>query len=242
MQLSRDRFRVELTTRGCEIPPEELARIQTWLSELGDRLRDFPDPSLEVRVIHHPRREVYRAEFRLELPGRVLVTGDEDSYLDSVLQRGFAKLTRKAEEYRDRPDREAVDAAERRVALDRDIVAPEAPDAGPLGEAAAAGDYRTFRTTLARYEEWLRNRAGRLIQRNPTAQAQVGRRELRIGDVVEEAYLNAFERFTRRPTDVPLSVWLEGLVEPSIRDLLRNPDEERAAASFARTVRDGPLG
>jgi hypothetical protein len=240
MQLSMDRFRVDLTTHGCEVRPEERARVQPWLAELGDRVRDFPDPALEVRVIHHPRREVYRVEFRLRLPGRVLVTGEEDPYLDSAFQRGFGKLTRKAEEYRDHPDAEAVAAAESRASLDRDVVAPEAPDAGPLGRAAAAGDYRTFRTALARYEGWLRNRVGRLVQRNPEAQAQVGR-DLRIGDVVEEVYLNAFERFTRRPTAVPLSMWLEDLIEPSIRDLLRHPDEERAATSFARTVREAPL-
>jgi hypothetical protein len=235
-----DQLRFEITTKDCAIPPEEGLRMRTWLAELGDRVRDFPNPSLRLRVIHHSGREVYRAEFRLELPGRSLVTGEEDPYLDSALQRGFAKLTRKAEAYRDHPDREAVAAAELRVALDRDLVASEAPDAGPIGEAAAVGDYRAFRTALARYEEWLRNRVGRLVQRDPEAQARVGK-ELLIGDIVEEVYLSAFERFTRRPTDVRLGEWLEGLIEPSIRALKRHPDEERAAASFARTVREAPL-
>ena len=236
-----DRLRFEVTTKGCEIPPEQRARVQPWLAELGDRVRDFPNAALEVRGIRYPQSEVYHTEFRLNLPGRSLITGEEDPYLDSALQRGFAKLTRKAEAYRDGPDREAAAAAERRAALARDMVAPEAPDAGPIGEAAAAGDYRTFRTALAGYEEWLRNRIGRLIQRNPEAQARVGT-GLLIGDVVEEVYLNAFERFTRRPTAVRLGAWLEGLIEPSIRALLRHPEEERAAAGFARTVRQSPLG
>ena len=65
--------------------------------------------------------------------------------------------------------------------------------------------------------------------------------ELRLGDVVEEVYLNAFERFPRRPADVRLSAWLEGLVEPSIRALMQHPDEERQPASFARTVREAAL-
>ena len=59
--------------------------------------------------------------------------------------------------------------------------------------------------------------------------------------MVEEVYLNAFERFTQRPTDVRLSESLEGLVEPSIRALMQYPKEEREAASLARTVREGPL-
>ena len=86
----------------------------------------------------------------------------------------------------------------------------------------------------------MRKRVGRLVQRIPEAQARVGR-ELLLGDVVEEVYLNAFERFTRRPTDVRLSEWLEGLIEPSIRALMQHPEEEAAAASLARTVREGRL-
>ena len=62
-----------------------------------------------------------------------------------------------------------------------------------------------------------------------------------MGDVVEEVYLDTFERFTRRPTGVRLREWLDGLIEPSVRALLRHPDEEAAAASLARTMREGPL-
>jgi ribosome-associated translation inhibitor RaiA len=239
MQFSVDRLRVEITTKDCQIPEDERARLQTLLAALGDAVKEVADPSLAVRVIHHPRSAMYHAEFKLTLPGRSLLTGEEDPYLDAALSRGVAKLTRKAEAYKERPDGEA--AAERRAALDQDVVAPEDPDAGPLADAVHAGDYRRFRTALAGYEEWLRKRVGRLVQRHPGAQAQVGK-ELLLGDVVEEVYLNAFERFTRRPTDVRLSEWLEGLIEPSIRALMRHPEEEREAASLARTVREAPLG
>jgi len=78
------------------------------------------------------------------------------------------------------------------------------------------------------------------VQRYPQAQAQIGR-GLAIGDVVEEVYLNAFERFGRRPTEVPFHEWLEELIDLSVRLLLRNPDEEAENASLARTVREGPL-
>jgi hypothetical protein len=61
-----------------------------------------------------------------------------------------------------------------------------------------------------------------------------------LGDLVEEVYLNAFERFAERPTDVPLSGWLEGLIDPSLKALLRHPDEEHENASLARTVRQAP--
>ena len=240
MQFTVDRLGIEITTKDCEIPEDERARLQTSLLALGEDVKDFAEPTLVIHVIYHPRGKRFHVEFKMKLPGRTLFTAEENSYLDAALQRGLAKLKRKVEAYKENPDREAVAAAERRDDLDSDVVAPEDPDAGPLAEAADAGDYRTFRTALAGYEEWLRKRVGRLVQRHPDAQARVGK-ELLLGDVVEEVYLNAFERFTRRPTDVRLSEWLEGLIEPSIRALLRYPEEEREATSMARTVREGPL-
>jgi len=121
------------------------------------------------------------------------------------------------------------------------VVAPEDPEAGPLAEAVRRGDYRAFRTALAGYEEWLGKRGGGWGQRYPEAQAQIGR-GLLLGDLVEEVYLNAFERFAQRPTDVRLSEWLEDLLDPSLKALLRHPDEESDNASLARTVRQVPLG
>ena len=83
-------------------------------------------------------------------------------------------------------------------------------------------------------------RVGRWVQRDPHAEAQVGRRLL-LGDVVEEVYLNAFERFTQRPTGIRLSDWFESLIDRSLKALLRHPDEEHENASLARTVRETPL-
>jgi ribosome-associated translation inhibitor RaiA len=240
MQFSVDRLRVEITTTAFELPPDERARLQTALTALGDRVKDFADPSLEVHAAYHPRGMMYHAEFNLKLPGRSLFTGEEDPYLDAALSRCVAKLTRKVEAYKEHPDQETVAAAKRRAALDQNVVAPEDPDAGPLADAVHSGNYRTFRSALAIYEEWLRKRVGRLVQRHPEAEARVGK-ELLLGDVIEEVYLNAFERFTRRPTDVRLSEWLEGLIEPSLRGLMQHPEEERETASLARTVREAPL-
>jgi ribosome-associated translation inhibitor RaiA len=240
MRLLDDHFRVEIQTKGCDIPADERARLQAALGELAEAAKDFPTPTLWIKVINHPHGQAYHVEFKLKLPGRTIFTGEEDPYLDSALQRCVQKAIRKVQAYKEHPDRQAVAEAGRRDALDRDVVAPEDPDAGPLAEAAAAGDYRAFRTALTRYEEWLRKRIGRLVQRHPEAQARLGR-ELLLGDLVEEVYLNAFGRFTRRPTAVRLSQWLEGLIDPSIRSLLRHPGEGREAASLARTLRETPV-
>jgi len=165
MQFTIDRLSVEITMKNCDIPEDERARLQTTLSALGEDVKDFAEPTLAVHVVYHPRIERFHVEFKLRLSGRALFTGEEDSYLDTALQRGLAKLKRKVEAYKENPDEEA--RAERQAYLDSDVIAPESPDAGPLAKAAAAGDYRTFRTGLAGYEEWLRKRVGGLVQRTP---------------------------------------------------------------------------
>ncbi len=240
MQLPVDHLQVEITTKDCTIPPDERSRLQTALEALAGVVEDFPDPVLWVDVIYHPNSALYHVESKLKLPSRSLFASEKDPYLDCALQDSIQSMIRKANAYREHPVREAVAEAERRDFLDREIVAPEDPDAGPAGQAAEAGDYRTFRITLVGYEDWLHKRAGRLVQRIPEAQARLGK-EIHLGDIVEDVYLNAFEHFTRRPTEVPLSAWLEGLIEPSIRALLRHPDEESEAASLARTVRETPV-
>jgi DNA-directed RNA polymerase specialized sigma24 family protein len=141
---------------------------------------------------------------------------------------------------KEHPDRGAEEPAERRASLDDNVVMPEDPDTGPLLEHVRAGDYMAFRNDLVLYEDWLRKRVGRWVQRYPDAEARVGD-GLKIGDLVEEVYLNAFEHFTERPDEVSLSDWLDRLIDPSLKALLRHPDEERENASFARTLRETPL-
>lgn len=240
MHLAVDRLRIEIETEACEIPQDERARLQNAFAALADCVRDFPDSMLRLKVIHHMQSQLYHVEGKLRLPGRTILTGENDPYLDSALQRCISRLIRRTQAYQDHPDREALTVAAQREALDREVVAPESPDAGPLAQAAQAGDYRTFRTALAGYEDWLRKRIGRLVQRIPQAQARLGQ-DLLLGDLIEEVYLNAFEQFTQRPTTISLSEWLESLIEPSIRSLLRHPVQEAEAASLARTVRETPM-
>jgi hypothetical protein len=238
MQYVEDRYhlRVEIQSDGCQLPKDELARMQQLLEPVGEAVQDFPCSELVINVLRHPRQE-YHVEARLKVPGRTLVSGDCDLFLDSAFQRCVRKLTRKASDYAQNPDRGAVKSAEKLTAIERGVMLPEERDAGPLGEAFLAGDYRAFRTGLSGYEEWVRKRVGRWLQRYPQAEARVGD-GLLIGDVVEEVFLNAFERFGQRPVEVPLNQWLDGLIDPSVKVLLRHPDEEGENASLARTLRD----
>jgi hypothetical protein len=242
MQYSDDRYRlrVEIQSKECRIPEDELTRMQGSLQPLGEAVQDFPGAELTLSVICHPRSQAYHVEARLKLPGKTLFSSDEDAYLDTAFQRCLRKLIHGVEAYRANPDAAAVQQVRRRDRLDNDIVAPQAPAAGPLGQAVEAGDYRAFRLVLSGYEEWLRKRVGRWIQRYPSAEARL-HNGLLIGDVLEEVYLNAFERFTERPRAVALHDWLERLIDPSLKGLLKHPDEGRENASLARTLRETPL-
>src|SRR5436190_21051882 len=123
MQYSDDRhhLRIAIDTRACDIPADERTRMQTLLAPLGEAVQDFPASELGIKVIYHPHSQLYHVEFDLHLPGQTLFTGEEDSYLDTAFQRGLRKLLRKAEAYKEHPDRRAVEVAGQRAALDRGV-------------------------------------------------------------------------------------------------------------------------
>jgi ribosome-associated translation inhibitor RaiA len=236
---TRHHLRVVIDAKGCDIAADERPRMERTLDPLGEEVQDFQNSDLNIGITYHKPSHTYNVEAKLRLPGRSLVTADRDAYLDSAYQRCVRKLYQKVKAYKKHPDRGAEEAAERRATLDDNVVAPEDPDTGPLQEHVRAGEYLAFRDDLVLYEDWLRLRVGRWVQRYPEAEARVGD-GLKIGDLVEEVYLNAFEHFTERPDGVALSAWLEQLIDPSLKALLRHPDEERENASLARTLRETP--
>jgi ribosome-associated translation inhibitor RaiA len=239
MQYSDDRhhLRVQIEAKQCNIPHDQLTRMERTLDSLGEEVEDFPASDLSITVVRHPRSQDFHVEAKLKVPGRSLRTGDTDTYLDSAFDRCTRKLVQKVRDYKANPDRQAIEQARKGINLNQEVAAPEGTDMGPLGEAIAAGDYQVFRNLLISYEDWIRRRVGRWIARYPEAQAQVGN-GLLIGDLVEEVYLNAFERYRERPTEVPFHQWLDQLLDPSLQAMLRKPGEEQMNASFARSLRE----
>ena len=102
-------------------------------------------------------------------------------------------------------------------------------------------DYAAFRTATFVYEESVRKRIGRWVERYPNAEAQIGKR-LQIADIVEEVFLNAFENYDRRPGGVRFGEWLENLIDPAVKELLRRPDAELENIALARAARAAEKG
>jgi ribosome-associated translation inhibitor RaiA len=233
-------MQVEIRSRNCEVPIDERARIQERLSDVGERVRDLPMAQLTLTLIAHLRAQDYHCEAKLRLPGRTLLTGQRSDYLDSAFQGCVDRLTAELDAYLARPNENGIRQAGQRRALDNDNALPEDPNAGPVGRAVQAGDYRAFRIALAAYEEWLRKRVGRWVQRFPDAEDRIGR-DILIGDLIEEVYLSGFERYTRRPMDVRMSEWLDKLIDPALQQAIRRPSETHEEASLARTVRQAAV-
>jgi hypothetical protein len=229
---------IELETKECNLPFDELTRLQEPLDSVVEKVGNLPS-DLKVSVIHHPTSDRFHVSADLRLPRRSIFTGDWDPYLDIAAQRCLRKLIRKIDRYRLEPDR-CGDQIARQVNESRQqVVAPQDPDAGELGEAAREQDYGRFRELLAGHDDWLRLRIGRWLQRYPSINDQVGER-IRIGDLVEEVFLNAFEEYGQRIKHQPLSEWLEELIDPSLRTLWQKGDAEAANISFARSLRETP--
>jgi len=109
-----------------------------------------------------------------------------------------------------------------------------------LSQAVEAGDYAAFRTALAPYEDGLRVRVGRWIERYPSVQALVGKK-IEAVDVAEAVFLAAFDEYEHQPLDERFGDWLESLIDPTVRAFEHNPDEELENVNMARTAVDaGP--
>lgn len=241
MHYSDDRFHlsVQIDCKDCQIPADERARMEESLVYLGKEVEEYPASELKAHIVYHPQSQTYHVELRLRVPGRTLTSAQTDPYLDPAFQRSLDELRKAVDEYNRNPDQEAIEALKQRLELERDVVAPEPPEPGPLAAAVDQADYAAFRAALAPYDTWLNDRVGRWLNRDPAVEAQVGK-TIRPSDVVEEVYLNAFEVFPKRPRDLAFHQWLETLIDPSIKRLLRHPDEEKENISMAETLEDMP--
>jgi hypothetical protein len=229
---------IELETKECNLPFDELTRLQQPLDSVAEKVGNLPS-DLKVSVVHHPLSDRFHVSADLRLPRRSIFTGDWDPYLDTAAQRCLRKLIRKIEAYHHEPDREGDHIAKQVKESRQQVVAPQDPDTGTLGEAAREQDYARFRQLLAGHDDWLRLRIGRWLQRYPAINAQVGER-IAIGDLVEEVFLNAFEGYGKRTKHQPLSDWLDELIDPSLRALWQNGEEEAENISFVRSLREAP--
>jgi len=229
-------LRIDLDTKGFEMAPNEVARVVDSLSPLGKVVADFPVSDLNITVYGHPRGGSFQVKTALVLTGRTLVANTEDANVHPAFEQCVSSLIEQARAYKERLG--GLDERTKHAqGTYQDVVPSREPDAEELDRAVRAGDYAAFRTASLPYEESLRKRIGRWVARYPEARAKVGG-DLALADIVEAVFLDAFEGYQKRPEGVRMGQWLEGLIDGTLKESLRDPDAVLENVGFARTMRD----
>jgi ribosome-associated translation inhibitor RaiA len=236
MQFSDQSYnlRIELDTKQCELSPADIEKIEDALDILREPIAKFPVSDLYLTVEHHPRSGSYRVKAALQLPGRGLATGGVNEHVVPAVQQCARRLLQKVIAYEDRMEG-AEEKSKREEGKRHDVAPTGEVDVEAIEQAAAAGDYAAFRKALFVYEEPLRKRIGRWVERYPEISAQL-RDQVSLADIVEEVFLTAFDEYEDRPQTVAFGDWLENLIDPSVKLLSSASDEELDNISFARTL------
>lgn len=208
---------VQIEAHHYELSAAENERIEKNLRALRELVGEFPLARLHILVNHHPRTGDFHVKTSLKLPRRTLFTGERHDLFHPAFERCVRKLMDKVTTYKEQLREKP--AHERVVEGKWHELHPSAGvDLAALETAVRDADYAAFRRLMLVYESDLEKRVGRWIKRYPEVEAMLGR-EVTIGQIVEDVFVAAFDRFLERPTD-RLGHWLEQLIDGSIKALL----------------------
>ena len=224
-------LRLELDTKGCELSASEIEDMEEDLDTLRDLVEDFPVSNLYITVVHHQRTDDYHVKTSLALSGRKLFTGERHAKVHPAFDSCIRKLVKKVRAYKHEM-RVGTDASKQAAGTRQDIQPSGEMDLNAMVNAVDAKDYSTFRREIDVFESSLTERIGRWIERYPEIRSQLDQLIL-VSDIVEEVFLNAFDRFETRSHNVPPGQWLESLIDPSVQALLQSPDEEFERVRFS---------
>jgi len=234
------KLNVQFDAHHFELTQAEIDKLQTDTDSLARQVAHFPYADLHVLAEHNARSNDYSVKLTLRLSGADLVGNDHDPSLHAAFERCLSGLEENVRAYKDRLGNLDERAKHEKGTL-QEVEPSVDPDPAAVEKAVRDGDYSAFRTATFGYEESVRKRAGRWVERYPEVQARIGR-GLEIADVVEEVFLTAFEQYDDRPTGVRFGDWLEGLIDPAVRELHKHGDQELENINLARSARAAEQG
>lgn len=231
----RPLMRLQFDTHHCTLSEADKDQMISDLDSVAKQVANFPISDLHVLIEFNNRSNDYSVKTSLILPGSTLVANDHDPLIHTAWQRCLTVLQENIRAYKDKLGN--VPEMQRQVkGTQFDVVAAQLPDFEALDAAVAAGDYQAFRTAALPYEETVRKKAGRWVERYPEIAAKMNH-TFDIGDVTEAVFLEAFEAYESRPREVRFGDWLEGLIDPVIKSIHAG-GEYLDNVRLARTARE----
>lgn len=228
------KLNVQFDAHEFELTEAEKSKMLLNLEGLGKQAATFPVADLHIYLEYNRHSRDHVVKLSLILSGTRLVTTDHDVQLHPAFERALAALTENLKAYKAQlervPDRQRAEKG-----TVHQVEPGGGLDAEQMTAAVREGDYTAFRVAALPYEESVRKRAGRWIERYPDLAAQVGR-GLQINDVVESVFLAAFEQFDSRPLDLRFGDWLDGLIDPAVKRLRDHRDAELETINLARSA------
>ena len=227
-------LRIELDTKHCDLTADQIAKMESALDPLAKLVKDFPVRDLYVTVAFRPRTNRFEVKTALVLPGRTLSTGDHDDHAYPAYERCVRKLVHGITAYKDKLSQHD-EQSKTEKGTHQEMLPTQMPDAEAVDAAVREADYVAFRRATNVYEEPVRKRIGRWVQRFPDVEAQIDE-VFTINDIVEDVFLTAFDQYDRRAPDVAFHDWLENLIDPSVKALMQHPAEELENINMARAA------
>jgi ribosome-associated translation inhibitor RaiA len=233
--LVRHKLQVRFDSHEYEPARAELERLGDDLDSLAVRVGDFPQADLRVLIEKNGRNNEFVVKLTLLLSSEALVTSDHNAALHAAFRGALEALERAVEGHKERL--EGVDARQRRdeAAKLQPTAEPGTVDERALDSAAAAGDYPAFRAAVAPFEDWLRLRVGRWVERYPDVQARMAR-DFNVLDLTEGVFLAAFEAHGSRHAEVRYRDFLDGLIDPTVKAFAHDPAGELENVNMARSA------
>jgi len=231
---------VDLDMKHCQLPADELNKMEAMLSPLGDMVRNFPISKLHVLVSYRHRTQDYAIRTSLILSGDTLVSSEHHLLAHTAFEHCIDNLVRELQRYKDRLG-SVSEQAKQREGTHHELVPTAPPDAQAIEAAVENGDYADFRVATSAYEGPVTALVGRWIERYPEVAARLGK-DLNISDLVEDVFLIAFEEYENRPKEVRFGEWLGRHIDTAIKAMADHPDEELENVNMVRLARQAEGG
>ncbi|HUG94458.1 MAG TPA: sigma factor-like helix-turn-helix DNA-binding protein [Planctomycetaceae bacterium] len=213
-------MRTGWTCRGCDRADEDRLRSlwQTREDELQARLphRSGGRIELQLALEHGGDCSEWDVRAALFLPGRTCVAQAASESPEAALDQIGGELVRALEAHN------GLDGQPAGSPLTRQTFQAVSPLLERFAETANGGAFLAFLRPLVKSLEGYVRRELRILIRDRALPAA----QVTAADVLDEALVRCWERFDRRPRDLPLDAWLVRLIEESLNEFARGAAHE----------------